>query len=219
MQSKAERPGAARHFRFATFFVCGPGGDCAGLLSINFPIILRIYSHIYPNFFRCWMTVDSEIFMPKSKPPKMDELDYSKCVIAAVSVSVVLPLRELQLQLAVCRQSHVWFALTCNVRWSSFMPFPGAPLRPKHHSCLDFTVRLCSRVMYGMCVCLCYSLVALIVSREHSKCNITRWRSPASLLLYCLLQNKGGIIIIIIIMTIELIGSQTISHLKPLVVL
>lgn len=25
-----------------------------------------------------WMTVDSEIFMPKSKAPKMDDLDYSK---------------------------------------------------------------------------------------------------------------------------------------------
>lgn len=26
------------------------------------------------------MTVDSEIFMPKSKAPKMDDLDYSKCL-------------------------------------------------------------------------------------------------------------------------------------------
>ena len=31
------------------------------------------------------MTVDSEIYMPKSKAPKMDDLDYSKYLKSAVS--------------------------------------------------------------------------------------------------------------------------------------
>lgn len=34
------------------------------------------------------MTVDSELFMPKSKAPKMDDLDYSKWTLAVGEANV-----------------------------------------------------------------------------------------------------------------------------------
>lgn len=55
------------------FDIRASGSFCPPLFSCE-----DIFTHI-SLIFRYWMTVDSEIFMPKSKAPKMDDLDYSKC--------------------------------------------------------------------------------------------------------------------------------------------
>ena len=59
----------------ATFFVSRPSPSIVGVV---FYLTFEGYILTYIHIFWYWMTVDSEIFMPKSKAPKMDDLDYSK---------------------------------------------------------------------------------------------------------------------------------------------
>ena len=99
----------------ATSFVSGPGCDCAGLLSINFPIILRIYSHIYPLFSAVeWQSTLKYICLKAKRQKWMTWTTVSICFSSLSLRGLALTLTlALSLTLSPLR---CWSALTWHER-------------------------------------------------------------------------------------------------------
>lgn len=129
-----DQPKVQHDFRFSHLLCLRPNTTRLRGVGIFSTFSFRgILSHISLDFLY-WMTVDSEIFMPKSKAPKMDDLDYSKWTsLLAVSH---------RLSLASCGYWLLVYLLWCDTLTS-----PTTMVATVDSAYVPVFIKTCARVL------------------------------------------------------------------------